>query len=183
MQAISRYILKSTFHGILFIILKIFCAYKATHWKRWEREALILNFNSHQYIIDVYLKTKPFYVYMCFIFCLFEFFFLKLYIYDMHYRFEVHCLIENIHSINLENRSLWRTIPSIIFVQKGSMRMLWLQLMLFVSCSNVKWFGRNSIFALYISLKMKAKLTHILGSKHCSPPSTLHVSVRVTCMR
>lgn len=102
-------------------------------------------------------------------------FFLKLYIYDMHYRFEVHCLIENIHSINLENRSLWRTIPSIIFVQKGSMRMLWLQLMLFVSCSNVKWFGRNSIFALYISLKMKAKLTHILGSKHCSPPSTLHV--------
>lgn len=180
MQAISRYILKSTFHGILFIILKIFCAYKATHWKRWEREALILNFNSHQYIIDVYLKTKPFYVYMCFIFCLFEFFFLSCIfmtcIIDLKF-------IENIHSINLENRSLWRTIPSIIFVQKGSMRMLWLQLMLFVSCSNVKWFGRNSIFALYISLKMKAKLTHILGSKHCSPPSTLHVSVRVTCMR
>lgn len=158
--------------------------HESAHWKRLEREALILNFNSHQYIIDVYLKTKPFYVYMYFNFCLFEFFFfLKLYIYDMHYKFEVHRLIENIHSINLENRSLWRTIPSIIFVQKGSMHMLWLQLMLFVSCSNVKRFGRNIIFALYISLKMKAKLTDRLDSKHCSPPSIVHVSVRVTCMR
>lgn len=158
--------------------------HESTRWKRLEREGLILNFNSHQYIIDVYLKTKPFYVYMYFNFCLFEFFFfLKLYIYDMHYKFEVHRLIENIHSINLENRSLWRTIPSIIFVQKGSMHMLWLQLMLFVSCSNVKRFGRNIIFALYISLKMKAKLTDRLGSKHCSPPSIVHVSVRVTCMR
>lgn len=158
--------------------------HESTRWKRLEREGLILNFNSHQYIIDVYLKTKPFYVYMYFNFCLFEFFFfLKLYIYDMHYKFEVHRLIENIHSINLENRSLWRTIPSIIFVQKGSMHMLWLQLMLFVSCSNVKRFGRNIIFALYISLKMKAKLTDRLDSKHCSPPSIVHVSVRVTCMR
>lgn len=158
--------------------------HESTRWKRLEREGLILNFNSHQYIIDVYLKTKPFYVYMYFNFCLFEFFFfLKLYIYDMHYKFEVHRLIENIHSINLENRSLWRTIPSIIFVQKGSMHMLWLQLMLFVSCSNVKRFGRNIIFALYISLKLKAKLTDRLGSKHCSPPSIVHVSVRVTCMR
>lgn len=159
--------------------------HESAHWKRLEREALILNFNSHQYIIDVYLNTKPFYVYMYFIFCLFEFFFffLKLYIYDMHYRFEVNRLIENIHSINLENRSLWRTIPSIIFVQKGSMHMLWLRLMLFVSCSNVKRFGRNTIFALYISLKMKAKLTDRLDSKHCSPPSIVHVSVRVTCMR